>query len=170
VRGCSAHRVLTLAAAVLVLAGALALVARFGREFMPLLNEGDLMFMPIADPAISLPHALTITQLQNEAIQKVPKLAEVVAKVARAGHLDLDRSRAPQHDGDHRGAEILMSVVQFCPCPPSFPGSCSSANRERAHLAPKPVPQPAGGRISWTALVAVLAVIVGGLLRAWEEL
>jgi hypothetical protein len=32
------------------------------------------------------------------------------------------------------------------------------------------VPQPAGGRVSWIALVAVLAVIVGGLRRAWEEL
>ena len=78
------HRVLTLGAAGLVLAGALALVPRFGREFMPPLNEGDLMFMPIADPAISLPQALTITRLQNEAIQKVPEVALVVAKIARA--------------------------------------------------------------------------------------
>jgi copper/silver efflux system protein len=78
------HRVLTLGAAALVLAGALLLVPRFGREFMPPLNEGDLMFMPIADPAISLPQALAITRLQNEAIQKVPEVALVVAKVARA--------------------------------------------------------------------------------------
>ena len=78
------HRVLTLGAAGLVLAGALALVPRFGREFMPPLNEGDLMFMPIADPAISLPQALAITRLQNEAIQKVPEVAMVVAKIARA--------------------------------------------------------------------------------------
>ncbi len=66
------------------LGGALALVPRFGREFMPPLNEGDLMFMPIADPAISLPQALAITRLQNEAIQKVPEVALVVAKIARA--------------------------------------------------------------------------------------
>jgi copper/silver efflux system protein len=59
-------------------------VPRFGREFMPPLNEGDLMFMPIADPAISLPQALAITRLQNEAIQKVPEVALVVAKIARA--------------------------------------------------------------------------------------
>src|SRR5207244_6024156 len=38
------HRVLTLGAALLVLAGALALVPRIGREFMPPLNDGDLMF------------------------------------------------------------------------------------------------------------------------------
>jgi len=40
--------------------------------------------MPIADPAISLPQALAITRLQNEAIQKVPEVALVVAKIARA--------------------------------------------------------------------------------------
>ena len=43
--------------AVLVVAGALALVPRIGKEFMPPLNEGDLMFMPVTDPAISLPQA-----------------------------------------------------------------------------------------------------------------
>jgi Cu(I)/Ag(I) efflux system membrane protein CusA/SilA len=78
------HRVLTLGAALLVLAGALALVPRIGREFMPPLNEGDLMFMPITDPAISLPQAIEITRKQNAAIQSVPEVAAVVAKISRA--------------------------------------------------------------------------------------
>jgi Cu(I)/Ag(I) efflux system membrane protein CusA/SilA len=78
------HRLLTIAAAVLVFAGALALVPRIGREFMPPLNEGDLMFMPITDPAISLSQAIAITKKQNEAIQRFPEVASVVAKVARA--------------------------------------------------------------------------------------
>ena len=78
------HRVLTLGAAVLVLAGAVALVPRIGQEFMPPLNEGDLMFMPVTDPAISLPQAIEITRKQNAAIQAVPEVAAVVAKIARA--------------------------------------------------------------------------------------
>ena len=78
------HRVLTLGAALLVLAGALALAPRIGREFMPPLNEGDLMFMPITDPAISLPQAIEITRKQNAAIRSVPEVADVVAKVSRA--------------------------------------------------------------------------------------
>ncbi len=78
------HRVLTLTLALLVLAGALALMPRIGREFMPPLNEGDLMFMPITDPAISLPQAIEITRKQNAAIQSVPEVASVVAKVSRA--------------------------------------------------------------------------------------
>jgi Cu(I)/Ag(I) efflux system membrane protein CusA/SilA len=79
-----AHRVLTLGLALLVLAGALALTPRIGKEFMPPLNEGDLMFMPITDPAISLPQAIEITRKQNLAVQSVPEVASVVAKVSRA--------------------------------------------------------------------------------------
>jgi Cu(I)/Ag(I) efflux system membrane protein CusA/SilA len=78
------HRFLTLGVAVLVVAGALALVPRIGKEFMPPLNEGDLMFMPVTDPAISLPQALEITRKQNEAIQQFPEVASVVAKISRA--------------------------------------------------------------------------------------
>jgi copper/silver efflux system protein len=78
------HRVLTLAAAALLLAGAVSLVPRIGREFMPPLNEGDLMFMPISDPAVSLPQAIEIARKQNLAIQTVPEVAAVVAKIARA--------------------------------------------------------------------------------------
>ncbi len=78
------HRIVTLGIAVLVVAGALVLVPRIGKEFMPPLNEGDLMFMPVTDPAIGLPQAIEITRKQNAAIQKVPEVASVVAKIARA--------------------------------------------------------------------------------------
>jgi Cu(I)/Ag(I) efflux system membrane protein CusA/SilA len=75
---------MTLGIATLVLAGALVLVPRLGKEFMPPLNEGDLMFMPITDPAISLPQAIDITKRQNAAILAVPEVAGVVAKISRA--------------------------------------------------------------------------------------
>jgi Cu(I)/Ag(I) efflux system membrane protein CusA/SilA len=78
------HRWLTLASAALVLVGALALVPRIGREFMPPLNEGDLMFMPITDPAIGLSQAIDIAKRQNAAIARFPEVAGVVAKIARA--------------------------------------------------------------------------------------
>src|SRR5262249_37759163 len=78
------HRAATLGVAALVVVGALALVPRIGKEFMPPLNEGDLMFMPVTDPAISLAQAIDITKKQNAAIQQVPEVATVVAKIARA--------------------------------------------------------------------------------------
>ena len=78
------HRVLTLAAAAVVFVGALAVLPRLGKEFMPALNEGDLMFMPVTDPAIGLAQAVDIAKRQNAAIAKVPEVAGVVAKIARA--------------------------------------------------------------------------------------
>jgi Cu(I)/Ag(I) efflux system membrane protein CusA/SilA len=51
---------------------------------MPALNEGDLMFMPIADPSISLEENTEIAARQNAALMKFPEVEYVVAKVARA--------------------------------------------------------------------------------------
>jgi Cu(I)/Ag(I) efflux system membrane protein CusA/SilA len=79
------HRLITLSVALLLFAGALTLSTRIGSEFMPPLNEGDLMFMPIADPSISLAENTRIAAQQNQIIEKFPEVASVVAKVARAG-------------------------------------------------------------------------------------
>jgi Cu(I)/Ag(I) efflux system membrane protein CusA/SilA len=78
------HPALTLLTAAVVFAGAVALIPRIGREFMPPLNEGDLMFMPVTDPAIGLSQAVEIAKRQNAAIARVPEVAGVVAKIARA--------------------------------------------------------------------------------------
>ena len=79
-----AHRGLTIAVALLLFAGALVVATRIGSEFMPALNEGDLMFMPIADPSISLTENTEIAKKQNAALMKFPEVEYVVAKVARA--------------------------------------------------------------------------------------
>ena len=79
-----AHRVVTIGAAVTLFIGALVLARGIGSEFMPPLNEGDLMFMPIADPSISLQQNTNIAALQNAALMKFQEVDYVVAKVARA--------------------------------------------------------------------------------------
>jgi copper/silver efflux system protein len=79
-----AHRALTITAAAALFAGALVLARGIGSEFMPPLNEGDLMFMPIANPSISLEENTKIAARQNAALMKFPEVAYVVAKVARA--------------------------------------------------------------------------------------
>src|SRR3954462_4615478 len=78
------QRLLTISVAGLLLLGALFLARGIGSEFMPPLNEGDLMFMPIADPSISLGENTKIAARQNVALMKFPEVAYVVAKVARA--------------------------------------------------------------------------------------
>jgi Cu(I)/Ag(I) efflux system membrane protein CusA/SilA len=78
------HGAATLAIAGLLFAGAVALSTRIGSEFMPALDEGDLMFMPIADPSVSLDEAVRQAAAQNEAIGAFPEVRSVVAKVGRA--------------------------------------------------------------------------------------
>ena len=82
--GALSHRRITLGVAALLLAGALFLARGIGSEFMPPLDEGDLMFMPIADPSISLAENTRIAAQQNAALMKFPEVVSVVAKVGRA--------------------------------------------------------------------------------------
>jgi len=79
-----AHRFVTIAIAGLLFVGALALARSIGSEFMPPLNEGDLMFMPIADPSISLEENTKIAAKQNAVLMSFPEVEYAVAKVARA--------------------------------------------------------------------------------------
>jgi Cu(I)/Ag(I) efflux system membrane protein CusA/SilA len=79
-----AHRFATIGLAVLTFAGAMVIATRLGSEFMPPLNEGDLMFMPIADPSVSLEQNTEIAKRQNAALLTFPEVDTVVAKIARA--------------------------------------------------------------------------------------
>jgi Cu(I)/Ag(I) efflux system membrane protein CusA/SilA len=79
-----AHRAITIGLAALLFGGALLVGRTIGSEFMPQLNEGDLMFMPIADPSIGLEENTEIAKRQNAALMKFPEVEYVVAKVARA--------------------------------------------------------------------------------------
>lgn len=78
------HRVLTVAFAVLLFSGAIFLATGIGKEFMPPLNEGDLMFMPVTDPAISIDEAIKITGRQDEILKSVPEVEWAVGKAGRA--------------------------------------------------------------------------------------
>ena len=75
---------MTIGVAAALFVGALLVARGIGSEFMPPLNEGDLMFMPIADPSISLEENTTNAKRQNAALMTFPEVAYVVAKVARA--------------------------------------------------------------------------------------
>ncbi len=79
-----AHRALILLLAAALFGGALYQATRIGSEFMPELNEGDLMYMPITDPAISIDEALRVLQMQDRALRAFPEVAWVVGKAGRA--------------------------------------------------------------------------------------
>ncbi|MFN6962195.1 MAG: efflux RND transporter permease subunit [Pyrinomonadaceae bacterium] len=78
------HRAATVGLAALFFAGAMVATTQIGSEFMPPLNEGDLMYMPVTDPGISLDEATRIMSKQNEIIQAFPEVAWAVGKAGRA--------------------------------------------------------------------------------------
>jgi len=78
------HRLITVSIALCLFIGAVVLASRIGKEFMPPLNEGDLMFMPVTDPAISIDEALKIAARQDEILKSFPEVESAVSKVGRA--------------------------------------------------------------------------------------
>ena len=78
------HRLVTVGLAVALFAGALLVSTRIGSEFMPPLNEGDLMYMPVTDPAISIDEAARILARQDEILKSFPEVEWAVGKAGRA--------------------------------------------------------------------------------------
>ncbi|HET9212692.1 MAG TPA: efflux RND transporter permease subunit [Thermoanaerobaculia bacterium] len=74
-----------------VIGGALALVAvslplyfRLGSEFMPPLNEGTILYMPITLPGISVTQATELLQTQDRILKGFPEVERVFGKAGRA--------------------------------------------------------------------------------------
>jgi Cu(I)/Ag(I) efflux system membrane protein CusA/SilA len=57
---------------------------RLGTEFMPDLNEGDLMYMPTTFPGISIGKAQELLQQTDKLIRSVPEVQRVFGKIGRA--------------------------------------------------------------------------------------
>ena len=78
------HRLATVILALIFFIGAMVATTGIGSEFMPPLNEGDLLYMPVTDPAVSLDEATRILSKQNEIIAAFPEVEWAVGKAGRA--------------------------------------------------------------------------------------
>ncbi|WP_244745242.1 efflux RND transporter permease subunit [Paraburkholderia sp. DD10] len=90
--------------AVLALVITLVPVSRLGGEFMPPLDEGDLLYMPTALPGISAAKAGELLQQTDRLIKTVPEVATVFGKSGRA---DTATDPAP--------LEMFETTIQFKP-------------------------------------------------------
>jgi Cu(I)/Ag(I) efflux system membrane protein CusA/SilA len=79
-----AHPKTTLLAALLVLLSAWWPLHRIGSEFIPPLDEGDLMYMPTTYPGISIGKARELLQQTDKLIRTVPEVKTVFGKIGRA--------------------------------------------------------------------------------------
>lgn len=78
------HRLVTVLCALVLFSGAVYLARGIGTEFMPPLNEGDLMYMPVTDPAISIDEATKLLSKQDEILKTFPEVEWAVGKAGRA--------------------------------------------------------------------------------------
>ena len=74
----------TLAVAALILVIGLWPATKLGSEFMPPLDEGDLMYMPTTYPGVSIDKAREMLQHTDRMIMQVPEVKSVFGKIGRA--------------------------------------------------------------------------------------
>jgi len=77
---------------------------KLGSEFMPPLDEGDLMYMPTTYPGLSIGEARQILQQTDKMIATVPEVATVFGKIGRA---DTATDPAP--------LTMIETIIQFKP-------------------------------------------------------
>ena len=95
---------MTLAVAVVVLATSIWPLLRIGGEFMPRLDEGDLLYMPTALPGLSAGKASELLQQTDRLIKTLPEVARVYGKAGRA---ETATDPAPM--------EMFETTIQFKP-------------------------------------------------------
>lgn len=95
---------LTLFMALLITVSAIWPLNKIGSEFMPALDEGDLMYMPTSYAGISIGTARKILQQTNKLIMTVPEVKTAFGKVGRA-----------ETATDPAPLTMIETVIQFKP-------------------------------------------------------
>jgi Cu(I)/Ag(I) efflux system membrane protein CusA/SilA len=94
----------TLVVALLVLIATAWPITRIGGEFMPPLDEGDLLYMPSSLPGMSAGKAAELLQQTDRLIKTVPEVATVYGKAGRA-----------ETATDPAPLEMFETTIQFKP-------------------------------------------------------
>jgi Cu(I)/Ag(I) efflux system membrane protein CusA/SilA len=95
---------LTLVVALSVVLITLLPLSRLGSEFMPALDEGDLLYMPSALPGLSIDKAAALLQQTDRLIKTVPEVQTVFGKAGRA-----------ETATDSAPTEMFETTIQFKP-------------------------------------------------------
>lgn len=98
------HPYATLGIAMLALALTAIPISKLGGEFLPPLDEGDLLYMPTALPGLSAAKARELLQQTDRLIKTVPEVATVFGKAGRA-----------ESATDPAPMEMFETTIQFKP-------------------------------------------------------
>ena len=168
----------TLAVAAVALVLSLWPLQHIGGEFMPKLDEGDLLYMPSALPGLSAGKAAELLQQTDRLIKTVPEVASVYGKAGRA---ETATDPAPM--------EMFETTIQFKPKSEWRPGMTPDklvdeldrivkvpgvANiwvppiRNRIDMLATGIKSPVGVKVAGTDL-AVIDRVTGEIERALKE-
>ncbi|MBS1655021.1 MAG: efflux RND transporter permease subunit [Bacteroidetes bacterium] len=84
IRACIKWRKTTIAINIIALAISIPMLMSLGKEFMPPLDEGSILFMPVTLPDVSNSEVKRILQVQDKLIKSVPEVKNVLGKAGRA--------------------------------------------------------------------------------------
>jgi heavy metal efflux system protein len=128
-------RAVTVGTAVLALAGAIVLFGHVGAEFVPQLDEGDLLVEARRLPGVALSESIATDQRMQQAILTVPEVAQAVSKTG-----------APELATDPMGIEATDLYMGLKPQSAWRPGVTKEAIAEQVSAAlEKAVPEVAIG-------------------------
>ncbi len=94
----------TLLLALMLVTATVIPITRIGGEFMPPLDEGDLLYMPSALPGLSAGKAVEVLQQTDKLIKQVPEVKRVFGKIGRA-----------ETATDPAPLEMVETTIQFKP-------------------------------------------------------
>lgn len=81
---CVTWRKTTIGINIIALLISIPLLLSLGSEFMPPLDEGTILFMPVTQPDVSNAQAKQLLQVQDKIIKSVPEVKSVLGKAGRA--------------------------------------------------------------------------------------
>jgi len=84
IRTCIKWRKTTIGINIIALLVSIPLLLSLGSEFMPALDEGSILFMPVTLPDVSNAEVKRLLQVQDKIIKSVPEVDNVLGKAGRA--------------------------------------------------------------------------------------
>ncbi|MCP5361634.1 MAG: efflux RND transporter permease subunit [Hyphomicrobiales bacterium] len=159
---------LTLTLATALLLSAVWPLMRTGTEFMPALYEGELLYMPVTLPGVSITKAKDILQTTNRIIKSVPEVETVFGK---AGRSDTATDPAPlamietwirlKPKAEWRKGMTIQKLIQELDQKTKMPGLINSFGypiKIRIDMVSTGIRTPIGIKVSGPELAGILDV------------
>jgi len=173
-------RWLTLGLAMLLLLGSVFPLSKLGSEFMPPLDEGDILYMPSTYPGISITKARELLQQTDKILATFPEVESVFGKVGRADSatdpaplamLETTVRLKPHEqwpDTDKTTRELMAEMdaaIQF----PGLANSWTMPIKTRIDMLSTGIKTPVGIKVSGPDLM-VLETLAGEIEQVLKQL